>query len=99
MSEEIGEIMQALDIEQWCEDEGISFKKSRGHSGMQLNLKECPECGDRRYRTYLNAETGVGNCFICNQTYNKYTFIRSHLGASNGEVMKRIKADLAQQGW
>src|SRR6478736_7841317 len=99
MSDDIRELLDELDIEQWCQDEGIAYNLTRGHSGMQINVKECPECHDRRFRTYLNAETGIGNCFICNATFTKYRFIKTYLNASDRETVKRIKEDLKAQGW
>jgi DNA primase len=99
MRDDLREILDGLDIEQWCEDEGITFKRTRGVSGAQLNIKECPQCSDRKWRTYLNAESGVGNCFICNETFNKYTFINTYLGISARETIARIKTDARNQGW
>lgn len=97
--------LEELDLEFWFERESRPFKLSRGSSGMQINAQECPACGDRRYRTYLNAETGVGNCFVCNERFNKGTFIVRSLGLDPdnrldwGAAFKHIREVLVDQGW
>lgn len=96
---DFNELFDALDIEFWCEREGVEFRLSRGSSGMQLNLKRCPSCGDARWRTYLNAETGRGNCFVCNETFRKGKFIQAHLGLNWSEVRKNVVETLGEQGW
>jgi len=93
------ELSDALDLEFWCEREGIEFKPTRGSSGPQLNLRECPVCGDRRYRVYMNAETGAGNCFVCNETFSKLKFIKAYLGLEWREVFKHVQEVLLEQGW
>lgn len=104
------ELSDSLDLEQWFEREGREFKKSRGSSGMQIHAQECPACGDRRWRTYLNADTGAGNCFVCNEKFSKLGFIHWSLGhdpsdtSPSGkkawaETFKHVKEALADQGW
>ena len=85
------ELKERFDIEAWLEEEGIAFKKGRGSSGMQLNLQECPSCGDRRYRTYINADTGLGNCFVCNETFNKMKIVTKVRDVSYGEAFRIIR--------
>lgn len=78
------EILNHVDMEEFLEIEGIPFKKTPGAKGTQLNIKECPVCGDTRYKVYLNANTGLGNCFAgdhpIGENYNKYTFISEFTG-------------------
>jgi DNA primase len=93
------EIFEMLDLEEWCETESLSFKKSMGSSGMQLHLSECPSCGDRRGRVYLNAETGLGNCFVCNEGFNKAKFIKMTTGLSWVETMRHARDFVKDQGW
>ncbi|SER29374.1 DNA primase [Faunimonas pinastri] len=93
------ELSDELDLEYWCEREGLAYRKGRGSSGMQLNMRECPECGDRRYRVYLNAETGLGNCFVCNAGFNKLKFVNANLGLSWAETFNHVREVLKEQGW
>ncbi len=93
------EISDALDLQFWLEREGIRFKETRGRSGQQLNIRECPGCGDTRSRVYLNAETGLGNCFVCNENFNKLTFIHATLGGAWRDTFNHVKDTLKEQGW
>lgn len=100
MATEVQELEDALDFEFWLEREGVSFKLTRGKSGMQANLRECPACGDRRYRAYVNAETGIGNCFVCNGKFRgKLDFIKQQTGLAFREALAHVKETLKDQGW
>lgn len=88
-----------LDLEFFFSRESLPYKTSRGSSGYQINTKHCPFCGDNRWRTYMNAETGAGNCFVCNASFNATKFIHAYLGASWVETFNFIAALLKEQGW
>jgi DNA primase len=94
------EITENLDLEFLFDRESLPFKMGRGSSGMQINAKHCPDCGDSRYRVYLNADTGQGNCFVCNQTYNKAKFVKLQFGYDNWrETIEKAKEIMREQGW
>lgn len=93
------EIRSELDLEFVFERESMPYKIGRGASGMQINSKHCPECGDSRWRTYLNADTGLGNCFVCNAPYNKLTFLKAHFGLEWREFFALCGDLLKEQGW
>lgn len=96
------EINEELDLEFYFERESLSFKLGRGASGMQINAKHCPGCGDSRWRVYLNADSGLGNCFVCNESYNKLKFIHIHLGHSDAQwraTYEIVGEVLRDQGW
>lgn len=95
----IEEIREKLDLEFLLDRESIAYKHTRGRSGMQFNLRLCPKCGDNRYRVYLNTESGVGNCFVCNETYNKIKFVKEHINGSWGDTFKFCEEILREQGW
>ena len=93
------EIQEELDIEYLLDRESVAFKVTRGSSGMQLNIKECPACGDSRWRTYFGLETGRGNCFKCNTPFNKVSFAK-HLFDTDWSATKKILIEaLEEQGW
>jgi len=96
---DFSEISEQLDLEFWADREGVPYILSRGRSGMQMNFLECPECGDRKWKVYLNAETGAGNCFRCEETYSKLKFIKSQTGLEWREVADHCVAVLREQGW
>lgn len=99
------ELWDSLDLEFLLDRQSVRFRRSRGQSGMQLNLAECPACGDKRYRTYLNADSGFGNCFVCNETFNKPKFVHYMLGHDPESkidwraTFQFVKEVLKEQGW
>ena len=93
------EAIDKLDIEFWLERQGLRYKRTPGRSGIQLNMANCPFCGDRRSRVYLNAETGQGNCFVCGETFGKAKFIHEVLGGNWAQTFKEIETAAKEQGW
>jgi DNA primase len=94
------EVSDELDFEFFLDRESIPNKYGRGVSGMQFNIKTCPECGDSRWRTYMGEETGRGNCFVCGKGFNKLTFVHAHLGEDNwAHTMNYLNDLLKEQGW
>lgn len=99
MSTDFKELSDALDLEYWAERQGVSYKNTRGRSGPQLNFKECPSCGDRKSKVYLNADTGLGNCFKCDEAFYKLGFIHATLNGTWKQTLEEVKATLKEQGW
>jgi DNA primase len=94
------EIKENLDLEFFFDRESLAFKMGRGASGMQINAKDCPECGDGRWRVYLNADSGLGNCFVCNAPFNKLTFIKKTYGHESWkDTIKVCQEVMRDQGW
>ena len=107
-STELGEMLSAIDMEDWLAFEGIEYRKTRGTSGEQLNIKCCPACGKEDWKVYSNAETGLGNCFSgsCTfgngkGTFNKFSFMREHQLNLNDSVkmMDYVKSVAREMGW
>lgn len=101
---EVSELLELVDIGSWMETEGVDFKERFGSSGLQLNVKECPVCGNTAWKVYLNAESGLGNCFAGDhppgEGFNKWSFIRAHFAdTSNRGVIDRIKQFALTAGW
>lgn len=99
--DELQEAIDTLDIESWLDREGVRYRSARGASGTQLNLRECPCCGNTNYKVYLNADTGLGNCFHgdCEEKFNKWKFISRQLGITMREAAEHIKQVAREQGW
>ena len=101
-NKELEEALDRIDMEAWLDEEGLDYKVTRGSRGTQLNIKECPCCGNSNWKVYLNADSGLGNCFHgdCEEKFNKWKFIRAHLGgATPAEVIESIKTTAKDQGW
>lgn len=93
------ELSEELDIVYWLDREGVTYKLVRGKSGMQTHIKECPHCGDRRWKVYLNADTGLGNCFVCDTKFNKLSFIKTYTDMNWSDLNKYLVDVLKDQGW
>lgn len=98
---ELQEAIDTLDIEAWLDREGVRYRHTRGSRGAQLNVKECPVCGNSNYKVYLNATTGLGNCFHgdCETKFNRWSFIKASLGLPARDVIEHIKQVAREQGW
>lgn len=68
--------LEELDVEQLVSYLGCTYKISNGTNGLQINIKECPNCGRSDYKVYINADTGLGNCFVCSVGFNRYKLIK-----------------------
>lgn len=101
-ADDLGEIMDSIDMEAYLDREGIRYRVTRGARGTQLNVRECPCCGNTDYKVYIGAETGLGNCFAgsCEQKFNKWSFIKANMGATGGaQVIEHVKSIAKEQGW
>jgi DNA primase len=103
--EELQELLDNLDVEAYLEIQGLDTKKGRSRKGVQLQLKECPFCGNDNWKVYLNAETGLGNCFVCNEGINRWKLIRGLQGyppeskANIAETIQHIRQVSMDLGW
>lgn len=83
--------LDELDFEELVGSEGYEYKLSSGSSGLQIHIKTCPNCGSDDWKVYANADSGLGNCFKCNFTFNKLKFIKTAKGfLSNAETFKYL---------
>lgn len=90
-----------IDVEQYLEREGVDYKTSYGTKGLQLNLTECPACGEGGRKTYINAENGLGNCFhgSCGVKFNKFRLIKEVSKLAGRDLDAHIQAIAGEQGW
>lgn len=95
----IGELLDQFDMEYWLDREGVDYQIGYGSSGTQLNVHECPECHDDRWKVYLNADTGLGNCFVCDAKFNKWKFIKAYMGFGGREMIDHVKQIASEIGW
>lgn len=98
------ELQRALDkiqVDSYLDREGVDYKTSYGTNGLQLNLLECPACGEGGRKTYVNADTGLGKCFhgACGIGFNKFKLVRAVSGLKGDELDSHIKAVAEEQGW
>lgn len=96
------EDLQELDLTSWLEWMGVDYKRTTGSHGVQLNLRECPFCGNDRWKVYVNEDTGLGNCFHgdCERKFNKYQLIKAILKTESfKDVMENLDQYLEVHGW
>ena len=101
LKEEVTEILDKLDIETYLDSQGIDYRVTHGSRGEQLNLHVCPKCGGDKWKVFINAETGLGNCFSgsCESKFNKFSFIRAYTGLSGRDLDEHIMSVGAEIGW
>ncbi len=100
---EIDDLVDLVDMEDFLNFESIDYRVTRGRSGTQLNLRECPRCGGRDWKVYLNADTGLGSCFhgSCSGEpgFNKYSFIYQLNAKSHKDTVAVLKRYGKSLGW
>ncbi|MFM0095702.1 hypothetical protein PQQ87_08815 [Paraburkholderia nemoris] len=97
---ELEEALEQIDLEAWLDAEGFRYKRTRGAKGIQLNVKTCPCCGKDSWKVYLNADTGLGNCFSCDEKFNRWKFIKNGIGAATArDAVEHVKKFAMEQGW
>lgn len=97
----IVEVLDRLDMELYLDREGVTYRQTHGSRGLQLNVKTCPCCGGDNWKVFLNAESGLGNCFSgsCNEKFNKFKFIRAYTGLDNKGAAMHIFQVAKDMGW
>lgn len=94
------EIEEQLDMEFFLDRESVSYRHTRGASGEQLQIRECPLCNDDRWRCYFGVDTGLGNCFHCGKGFGKVRFIHAQLEKPSWNTVIEVSAEiLKEQGW
>lgn len=101
-NDELREVIDLIDPEYLLDREGIEYKATIGTHGRQLNVKECPTCGNKNWKVYLNAESGLGNCFVCEndgKNFNLFSFADAFLGGTKRETVAFLKEVAIEQGY
>lgn len=98
---ELREALDAFSIADYLDSEGIEYRNTTGTRGEQLNVKCCPVCGGSKFKVYLNADSGLGNCFHgdCEAKFNKFSFIKAQSGLVGKELVEHIKGLSQEFGW
>lgn len=98
---EIDAALAKIDVATYLDAQGLDYTESYGTRGLQLNLSECPVCGGGGRKTYINAETGLGNCFhgACGFKFNRFKLVRVVSGLSGRELDEHIRSTGQEQGW
>lgn len=96
------EALETIDLEHVLGTEGLDYKLSWGRSGRQIQIKSCPFCGNNKYKVYVNADTGLGNCFAgsCVQgTFNKWQLLKAIFDLQPNDLRNKINRLAIEHGW
>lgn len=98
---ELDRVLETIDVEAYLDREGVEYRHSYGTRGLQLNLDECPACGEGGRKTYINADTGLGNCFhgACGFKFNKFKLVQKVSGLAGADLDAHMAAIASEQGW
>lgn len=92
---DLQELLDDFDIQDWLAENGVEFRIRPGSRGAQINIKECPVCGNAGWKVYLNSDTGHGNCFAgshpADRNFSKYLFVKEWTGLKGREVYQHIE--------
>ncbi|WP_339119000.1 hypothetical protein [Halomonas sp. BMC6] len=97
-------LLDDLDLRDYLDTQGITYKTSRSRKGTQLIVRDCPVCGSDSWKVYLNEQTGLGNCFAGDhppgENFNKWSFIKAASGsATNKQTIDHIEGYMDAQGF
>jgi DNA primase len=102
LNPELQRALDKIDVEAYLDREAIDYRMSHGTRGLQLNLQECPFCHGTGRKTYVNAESGLGNCFhgsCSTPKFNLFKLIRGVSGLAGPALDEHIFSVAAEQGW
>lgn len=102
-STDLADAIDKISPEDWCSDNGVDYRMTTGSSGAQLQIRECPRCGGSSWKVFLNAESGLGNCFhgacVGEPGFNIYTFAKAWLRLSPRATTEHIIGYAKTMGW
>lgn len=61
MSYRLDRAIELVDIHEWLSD----YVDIKPGGGDEIRLKECPECGNDKYKLYVNTEKKLWICYVC----------------------------------
>ena len=84
------DVIAKIDVIEWLDEQGITYKKS---ASGQLNLRECPFCGDNSNRVYMRADNGTGLCFrgSCGAKFSFWSFVKEYLHTDSAGTARHFQ--------
>lgn len=101
MLRDLSQPIESIDAQYWLDREGVTYRRTTGSNGTQLNIKTCPFCGGGNWKVYMNAKTGLGNCFHgdCQKKFNKGIFFNALLGLNGKDFEDYVLTVAEEVGW
>jgi len=90
MTSTVDQILEDIELEEWLDEHGVTYKGA----GDNLKLRECPFCGDSRWRVYFSKRKKTGLCFHgdCNKHFNLFSFARQFLHLDSHSTIQHFEA-------
>lgn len=85
-------IFQHISVEDFCIHNSIEYKMVA--DGKEINIRECPSCGNEKYKVFINTDKNVGHCKRCGQIFNFYGFVKAYTGLT-GQELRQAVAEVA----
>jgi DNA primase len=100
---DLGKVLKQIETEDFCEVASVDYRMTTGSSGTQVNVKECPRCGGKDWKVFLNAENGLGNCFhgscVGEPGFNLFSFAKHQLGLSAKDTVNYFEDFARKRRW
>lgn len=93
----IDELFDRIAVEEYFDHMGVDYKVTHGSSGAQLNVKECPSCGNSKWKVFINAEKGLGNCFRCDEPFGPNKLLNLISGVNSKFAAERHAEDVIRE--
>ena len=61
MSDRLEKAKEQLDLHDWLS----SYADMKAGGGSEFRIKDCPKCGDDKYKLYVNTEKQLWICYVC----------------------------------
>jgi DNA primase len=88
--DDLSDIINSIDLKDFLDSDGIVYR--RAGSGDNLQLRECPFCGNSDWKVYFSTKKKRGLCFKgdCQARFNMFTFVKQSHSFNNKETTRCI---------
>jgi DNA primase len=89
----LSDILDDVDLVDWLDSESIRWKRTSSSDNIQL--KDCPFCGDSKSRVYFSLSKKRGTCFHgdCPKgNFNLFSFAKEHLHTDSRGTIRHFEA-------
>lgn len=57
----LDDAIEAIDLEEWIS----TYAETKSGGESEVRVRECPQCGDDRFKLYVNVEKRLWVCYVC----------------------------------
>jgi DNA primase len=59
----------------------------------QYNIKDCPFCGNDKWKVYIGVKNRLGDCKVCGNTFNQYQFVAQCENTTPQQAYKLLQGE------